>query len=491
MGGVIPFTHRSLGTLNAFFPSLDAIVFVTDLVTATLLFAQFSISRSRSILILANGYLFTAFIVVPHALTFSGAFSPTGLLGANNQTGSWLFIFWHFGFAAALLGYALPVEMRDAKIASPGPITRAPIVWSVTIVLGLVCVLTWLSTRGATFLPAIVLDDNRISPFVVYPIWLTVFVSAAALITILSGRRRSLLDQWLVVVAFVHIAELALSGLIPSVRFSAGFYAGRVFSLIIASVVLIILLAETTRLYLRLARSNEMLERERRNKLLNLEAMVASIAHEVRQPLGAIVSNGEAARLLLNRHPPEIAGVQESVEEMIGDAHRANKTFENMRNLFKTANTAKEQIDINDLITNVLRLFQSAFEQHDIEVSVELDSALPTVKADKGQLQEVLINLIQNAIEALVAVDPPRYLKIKSEMDASGNVSVAVEDGGRGLSPDETDTMFEPFVTTKPHGMGLGLAICRRVLERHGGQLLAAPADSARSRLSNHFASVT
>ena len=95
------------GTLNAFFPSLDAIVLVTDLITAVLLYAQFSISRSRSLLVLASGYFFTALIVIPHALTFSGAFSPTGLFGAGLQTGSWLFIFWHIGFAAALLGYAI------------------------------------------------------------------------------------------------------------------------------------------------------------------------------------------------------------------------------------------------------------------------------------------------------------------------------------------------------------------------------------------------
>src|SRR5207342_2881412 len=104
---VVPIAGRPLVQLNAFFPSLDAIVFVSDLITAVLLYAQFSISRSRALLALATGYLFTALIVIPHALTFAGAFSPTGLLGANIQTGSWLFIFWHIGFSAALLAYAV------------------------------------------------------------------------------------------------------------------------------------------------------------------------------------------------------------------------------------------------------------------------------------------------------------------------------------------------------------------------------------------------
>jgi len=119
---VIPIARQPMVELNAFFPSLDAIVFVSDLVTAALLYAQFSISRSRALLALATGYLFTALIVIPHALTFAGAFTATGLLGANIQTGSWLFIFWHIGFAAALLAYAL---LREERIPRTFPARAA------------------------------------------------------------------------------------------------------------------------------------------------------------------------------------------------------------------------------------------------------------------------------------------------------------------------------------------------------------------------------
>ena len=114
----MPVATKPAAQLNAFFPSLDAIVLITDLITAVLLLTQFSISRSPSLLALASGYLFTAIIVIPHALTFAGAFSPTGLLGSNNQTGSWLFIFWHFGFGASLLAYVI---LRKSE----GPRTRA------------------------------------------------------------------------------------------------------------------------------------------------------------------------------------------------------------------------------------------------------------------------------------------------------------------------------------------------------------------------------
>ena len=156
---VAPFSRRQAAALNAFFPSLDAIVLVTDLITAVLLYAQFSISRSRSSLILASGYFFTALIVIPHALTFSGAFSPTGLFGAGLQTGSWLFIFWHIGFAAALLAYAISKDMRGG-LAAESAVVRE-IGWSVGIVVVLVCGITWLTTGGEALLPPIILDYRR------------------------------------------------------------------------------------------------------------------------------------------------------------------------------------------------------------------------------------------------------------------------------------------------------------------------------------------
>jgi hypothetical protein len=362
---VAPFADRPLAELNAFFPSLDAIVFVTDLITAVLLFSQFSISRSRSLLALANGYLFTALIVIPHALTFSGAFSPTGLLGAGRQTGSWLFIFWHVGFAAALLAYAV---LRGEKRAKPvaEAWTLPAIGWSLASVCGLVCGLTWLATAGATLLPAIILDNNQISPFVVYPISFTILIAAAAL-AILSARGRSVLDQWLMVVALVYMLELAFSGLLPSVRFSAGFYAGRVCSLTTSSIVLIVMLAETTWLYARLARSNAMLRRERNSKLMNLEAMAASIAHEVRQPLTGIATSGQATLRFLGRTPPDLAAAESAVTRMVDASFRANQVFDNIRALYGKDELKKERLDINNLTLEVLQVLEADLEGHGLK----------------------------------------------------------------------------------------------------------------------------
>jgi signal transduction histidine kinase len=472
---VAPFAGRPLAQLNAFFPSLDAIVFVTDLITSVLLFAQFSISGSRSLLILASGYLFTALIVIPHALTFSGAFSPTGLLGAGIQTGSWLFIFWHVGFAAALLAYAVLREEKRAKPISEAS-TQPAVGWSVAGVFVLVCCFTWLATGGATLLPPIILDQTRISPLVIYPISFTILISAAAL-AVLLARRRSMLDQWLMVVALVLILELAFSGLLPTVRFSAGFYAGRVFSLVTSSIVLIVVLAETTWLYARLARSNAMLYRERNNKLMNLEAMAASIAHEVKQPLAAIALDGETALLFLGRTPPDLGEAESAVKDMVDASRRAGQIFDNIRTLFGRADLKTERLDMNSLSLDVLRALKSDLESHGIQTRFELAAKLPPVMGHKGQLQEVIINLVHNAIEAMDSIDGHRLLKVKTGLSASDAVSVAVEDTGPGLGSEEPNTIFDAFVTTKSHGMGLGLAICRMIVQRHKGQLSVSSAD--------------
>jgi signal transduction histidine kinase len=465
---VAPFSSRQAGALNALFPSLDAIVLVTDLITAVLLYAQFSISRSRSLLVLATGYLFTAFIVIPHALTFSGAFSPTGLFGAGLQTGSWLFIFWHIGFAAALLGYAVSKDMKRGRLAAETAVVRE-MGWSVVTAVGLVGGITWLTTGGEALLPPIILDTSRLSHFVIYPIWFTIVITAAGLV-ILVIRRSSILDLWLIVVAAVFIGELAFSGLLPAVRFSVGFYAGRVFSLVTSSVVLTILLAETALLYVHLARSNDLLQRERHNKLMSMETMAASIAHELNQPMGAILLNSEAAGMSLRTTPPEIDEATEALESIAESTIRARAILNNLRALFGKAELARERVDLNILSLEVLKILRPG-SRSQLNVKTELTSELPPVLGDKGQLQEVVTNLLLNAVEAMDSVVGPRALIVRTEREANNKIAIAVEDRGPGLNPQDSENIFDAFVTTKPNGMGLGLAISKMIVERHGGKL--------------------
>jgi signal transduction histidine kinase len=470
-----PFAGRPLAALNALFPALDAVVFVTDLITAVLLFAQYAISRSRALFALAMGYLFTAFIVVPHALTFAGAFTPAGLLGAGIQTGSWLFIFWHIGFAAGLLGYA---GLRGGKRAPPVPETSAlPVIaWSVAGVLSVVLGLTWLSTAGADLLPPIILDQSRMSPIVVYPIWFTILLCAAA-IGVLFMRRRSVLDQWLIVVSLVFIAELVFSGLLPTIRFSLGFYAGRAFSIITASIVLIVLLAETTRLYARLARSNAMLRREQDNKLMSLEAVVASISHEIRQPITAMAANSAAAARLIQLDPPDLAEARSALDEVRSDSRRADEVLRDIRALFGKGDYRQERVDINETALAALRALRGTLDEHGVSIRSELTPDLPHIVGHRGQLHEVFLNLIQNAAEAMEEIeDDGRTLTVRSRRDENEGVVVEVEDTGPGIEAETREKVFDAFVTRKAAGMGLGLALCRLIIDRHGGQLSISPA---------------
>src|SRR5712672_284461 len=246
---VAPFARTQLAEINAFIPAFEGVIFVTDLVTSVLLFSQFAIYRLRALLVLACGYLFSALMIIPHALTFPGAFSPTGLLGAGLQTTASLYWFWHLLFPMALLGYGL---LRDEK-SDPGPAEPsllAVVVVSVALVLTLACGLTLLATAGNNYLPVLFADRVGFTPEARLAAATTMLLSVSA-VAVLWLRRRSLLDQWLIIVALAALLEMALGSIFVSGRFSLGFYAGRLFSLLTSTIVLVVLLVETMRFHTR------------------------------------------------------------------------------------------------------------------------------------------------------------------------------------------------------------------------------------------------
>jgi signal transduction histidine kinase len=227
-----------------------------------------------------------------------------------------------------------------------------------------------------------------------------------------------------------------------------------------------------------LAKTVEMLERERGNKLMNLEAMVASISHEVKQPLASITMNANAALRYLGHAPPNFEEVRLALDRMISDGHRAGEVFDSVRDLFSKAHKGKEQIDIGQLTRDVLQTLNEQLNDRGITTHVSLTSQLPLVMGHRGQLQEVFINLVNNAIEAMDGIqEDRRILRLSAEHHGDKAIVVAVEDSGTGFDPKQTERIFDAFFTTKPQGMGLGLAICRMIVERHEGQLTASPAN--------------
>jgi signal transduction histidine kinase len=476
LGIVSPFASKQLAQINAFIPSFEAVVFVTDLITSVLLFSQFSISYAPALLALASGYLFTALIVIPHALTFPGAFSETGLLGAGLQSTAWLYWFWHFGFPVAVLMYGLlKNEKQTERQQLVSPLTA--ISFSVAFVVALVCGLTLLATVGDSIMPRLFQDRVHINPLNHTVGVVTLLVCMLAL-AVLWARRNSVLDLWLMVVVVAAISELMLAVALVSGRYSLGFYAGRMFSLVTSTTVLAVLLTETTRLYARLTRSNIMLEQERNNKLMSLEAMAASISHEVRQPLTGMTTSGSALLRFLGDTPPKVEKARSAAEKVVAAGHHISQILDEIRDLFGTTERARGPANMNELVLASLSALDAELKNQHIVTRVNLNPELPAVMGHSGQLQQVVVNLIQNAIDAMGSIDKDRrVLQVSTEHNGAKAVSVTIEDTGPGIDPKKTDDIFAPFFTTKSHGMGLGLAICRMIVEHHDGELSVSSAE--------------
>jgi signal transduction histidine kinase len=469
---VAPFADIPLVHLDSFIPSFQVIVSITSIITAILLFGQFWTVGSRGVLVLAAGYLFVALIVVSHILTFPGAFSPTGLLGAGPQTAGWLYLFWHFGFAVSVFGYVL---LKDTK----SPIRHAAgsaIAWTVATVVGLVCLLTWIFTAKEQFLPALFADRTSFTLLALYSTGADSLLSAIAL-ALLWRRGRSTLDLWLCVTIFAFLAELVINTVLISGRFTVGWYTGRVFAILVTAIVMTLMLAQIFALNARLMRATMMLQRERSNKLASLDAVVAVIAHEVKQPLASIVVRGAAAKRYLSHTPTKLREAGSSVDAMVDATMRANEVFDNVRALFSDVDQNRQPINVNQLATEALNLLRDELKTYRIETSIHLTPELPLIMANNGQLREVIINLTQNAIDAMKAVsDRRRILRITTGHHGNGTIVISVEDTGLGIDPQKMQAMFDPFVSTKAKGRGLGLAICKSIIERHHGLLSASSA---------------
>jgi PAS domain S-box-containing protein len=777
LAALAPYAAKPLPHVNGFIPALDATTFITDLITAGLFFAHFSITRSRALLALTYGYLFSALIVVAHGLSFPGAFSAEGNFGGSSQATVRLYLFWHLGFPAALFAY---VWLKDEDRATTGAHVPAALlaICSVAGVSALVGGLAWLAAAGDGLLPPALIDPAHAGPIMLWLIAFTMLICAAVLCALWLFQR-SALDQWLMVVVLASIVELAITALFGGTRFTLGFYFGRVFSLVTSTLVLTALLAETTRLYGRLAHANilagvikasqtlsseieppklieqlmtiaienagadrgllilpsdneyliqaearatgnqvevtirqqlitgttcpealvrhvirtqesvilddaastnlfssddylqerrsksvlclplvkqrhligvlllenaltshaftpariavlELLaaqavislentrlytdlrereakvrrlvdsnivgicifdldggikeaneaflrtvgygqddlmsgrlrwtdltppewrgadqwalaelastgtckpfekeyfrkdasrvrvllacamfdefrhqgvafildlterkeaeaalrEAERRNldaqlqlahanRITTMGQLAASIAHEVNQPIGATLVNAGTALRWLRASPPNLDDASKSIDRIIADSKRAIDIVGRIRDLAKKAPVHREALEINDVVLEVIGLARSEMMSHGVLAQTRLTDGLPRIWADRVQLQQVILNLIVNAVEAMSgATDGPRELSINTGSAETEGVLIAVSDSGPGLPHANPDRVFEAFYTTKANGLGMGLSICRSIIEAHGGELRASP----------------
>ena len=209
-------------------------------------------------------------------------------------------------------------------------------------------------------------------------------------------------------------------------------------------------------------------------RMVTMGELVASIAHEVNQPLGAIVTNGHACMHLLSRDGPDVDKLREIIERMIREGMRASEVIKRIRDLLQKSPLEQVLLNVNEIIQEVIALVSSDLLRDRIELKTELAADVPAIQGDRIQLKQVILNLIRNGKDAMSGVETsPRELLITSRKGKSGELVVAVRDSGRGLNPNDAERLFDPFFSTKPEGMGLGLSISRTIIEAHGGALSA------------------
>jgi PAS domain S-box-containing protein len=213
----------------------------------------------------------------------------------------------------------------------------------------------------------------------------------------------------------------------------------------------------------------------RATRLTTMGELSASIAHEINQPLASIVTNGSSCKRFLAMSPPNLEEVKDAVHAIVRDGVRASEVISRIRATLKNSAQERAQVDVNQTIVEVLALTRDELQRHRVSVQTDLRSNLPTILADRVQLQQVALNLIMNGIDAMRTVtDHSRILTVRSQLDDRGNIVVNVADSGVGLDPANLERIFETFFTTKPEGMGMGLSICRSIIEAHHGRLWAS-----------------
>jgi signal transduction histidine kinase len=360
------------------------------------------------------------------------------------------------------------ILVRGSREAT-GTWQRSPgqaIALSVALIAALVSGLTW----------AIVVAGDHTLPWIyVYRVpghnGLELLLPVVALdviaLVLLWVRGRSVLDLWLMVMCGSWLFKQVLSGILSGSRYTLGWYSGRFFELPATFIVLMLFLFETTALYANLARASIQRRGARHARQIAMDAMAASLGHEIRQPLTAIITNASAGLRQVN----EAEEAHATFSDIAADGQRIRAIVSGVRTMFKESTHDRQPLDVNKVVRDALAAVELDLVLQRVIVKADLDGDLPPVLADSGQLHQVFLNLVTNALEAMNGVSGrPSVLRITSGI-ASSDIAVTVEDTGVGIADKDKARVLEPFFSTKVAGTGIGLTICNVILQAHGGSL--------------------
>lgn len=475
---IAPFASIQLGRLDAFIPVLQTSLSLADLITAALLFAQYSIQPQRAFLALASGYMCSGSFAFLQTLAFPGGYAPDGLIGDGPNSPAWIYVLWHTTFPAAILIYALSKDtVRTDRL--PRGSTTANIVFSIAATLTTIAVLTWIVTTKTEYIPSFYTSDVRLQTRFGNQVNLALLLWSATALAVLLLRRRTILDLWLMVTLLACMPNFLVAMFGSSVRFTVGWYAARCFVLVSSCTLLSVLLIETMFLYSRLASAITLQRRERANRLLSVGAVMGAIAHELKSPLGAIALNADTAISQLRSTPLELRELENILEDIEADSHRAAAAISSIREMTTKTSHPSALTSAEDAGQLALRLLKHDLQINEVSVTTEFQGNLPDVELDGMELQQILLNLIRNAIDAMSSSPPEaRRLRLKTSFDGRSIVLVSVQDSGPGIPAEDRERIFDPFYTTKHDGMGLGLAISSALAARHGGKLRLVKSDA-------------